>query len=95
MTAAAMRTMGGLGAEAKTDTRAKSAADRDRLHLALTPRQKERLEFLREATEAPSNTDVIRNALRLYDALVQEVQNGNEVLVRDKDGNLISYRVVL
>ena len=53
-----------------------------RVQLDLPPRSFERLNALRAKTEASSYAEVIRNALQLYEALIQEVDEGNEVFVR-------------
>ena len=45
-----------------------------RLNLALGDRSLERLDRLKDKTEATSSTEVIKNALRLYEVLVDEVE---------------------
>lgn len=55
-----------------------------RLNLDLTERVRERLERLREATEAESMTEVIRRALSIYDALIEIRQEGGKIVVVDK-----------
>lgn len=64
-----------------------------RVQMDLPPRSMERLASLKEKTEAASYAEVIKNALRLYEALIREVDQGNEFLVRDKDGNLVPYKL--
>jgi hypothetical protein len=41
-----------------------------------------RLKRLQDITEASSYTEVVRNALRLYEVLVNEYDAGNELLVK-------------
>jgi len=49
------------------------------------------LENLRQKTEASSYAEVFKNALRLYNALIEEAEKGREFYVKDENGNLISY----
>jgi len=90
MTATTIGALRGLGSKSKSNE--KSRASTERLHVAFTPRMMERLDYLKEKTEAASYTEVLRNAMRLYDALVQEVEDGNELCVRDKEGNITAYK---
>lgn len=64
-----------------------------RLNLGLSRRAAMRLVALRYKTDASSNADVLREALRLYDALVEEADRGNEFFVKDKTGSLVKYRL--
>ncbi len=66
-----------------------------RVQMDLPPRSMERLTALKEKTEAASYAEVVKSALRLYEALINEIDRGNEFLVRDKEGNLIPYRMFL
>jgi hypothetical protein len=79
--------------KSKPRGRPQGAADKERINLALSPRAFEKLEHLMEKTEASSYAEVFRNALRLYDALIEEADKGNEFLVRDSEGNLTTYRM--
>jgi hypothetical protein len=54
-----------------------------------------RLDALRTKSEAASYAEVIRNALRLYEALIEETESGKQFLVRDKDGAISPYRLFL
>ncbi|MGN6154772.1 MAG: hypothetical protein ACTHN4_03455 [Sphingomicrobium sp.] len=56
-----------------------------RVQMDLPPKSVERLKRLQEYTEAVSYAEVMRNALRLYEALVIETENGNEVLIKRGD----------
>jgi len=66
-----------------------------RVQMDLPPRSMERLTALKDKTEAASYAEVIKNALRLYEALINEADQGNEFLVRDKEGNTVPYRLFL
>lgn len=54
----------------------------------------ERLRALREKTEAASYAEVIKNSLRLYEALIKEAEGGNQVCVKNVDGTETSYRMI-
>jgi Arc/MetJ-type ribon-helix-helix transcriptional regulator len=45
-----------------------------------------RLQVLKSKTEATSYSEVVKNALRLYEAIIQESEAGNSFLVRTPDG---------
>lgn len=62
-----------------------------RVQLDLTERAFLRLQALRAKTEASSNAEVIKNALRLYEAVIDEVNVGGSFLVKEKDGALKQY----
>jgi hypothetical protein len=64
-----------------------------RFHMDLPPSSVQRLYRLKHITEASSFAEVIRNALRLYEALIEEVTKGKEILLRDKEGNTTVLRV--
>jgi Arc/MetJ-type ribon-helix-helix transcriptional regulator len=65
-----------------------------RVQLELPESSMERLRALREKTEASSYAEVIKNSLRLYEALIKEAEGGNQVYVKDKDGTEVAYRMV-
>ena len=50
----------------------------------------ERLQRLKDRTEAASYAEVIRNALRLYEALVAEAEQGREFAIKTPDGITLS-----
>jgi len=55
----------------------------------------ERLNKLKVKTEAASYAEVVKNALRLYEALIEETESGKQFLVRDQDGEVASFRLFL
>ena len=57
-----------------------------RLNLVLPGKSAKRLENLKELTEASSLTEVIRNAIRLYEAIVLEYEKGHKVQIIDEHG---------
>ena len=66
-----------------------------RVQLDLTQRAMGLLNELRRKTDATSNAEVIRDALKLYDGLITEAERGAEFLIRDKDGKLSAFRIFL
>lgn len=64
-----------------------------RVQLELPPQSLERLRQLRDKTESVSYAEVIKNALRLYEAMIDETEQGNTVFLRDKDGQEKVYRL--
>jgi hypothetical protein len=53
-----------------------------RVQMDLPPKSVERLKRLQELTEAASYAEVMRNALRLYEALIIETESGNDIMVK-------------
>ncbi len=49
-----------------------------------------RVEALREETDAASKAEVIRNAVRFYEWLAEQSKAGRFIEVRDKDGTQVS-----
>jgi Arc/MetJ-type ribon-helix-helix transcriptional regulator len=64
-----------------------------RIQLTLPPQSVGRLEALRKMTEAASSSEVIRNAIRVYEGLVKEVHNGSTILIKESDGTLSQIRI--
>jgi hypothetical protein len=54
----------------------------------------ERLKALKDKTEAASYAEVIKNSLRLYEALISEAESGNEVLIKSPKGTEKLYRLI-
>jgi Arc/MetJ-type ribon-helix-helix transcriptional regulator len=53
-----------------------------RIQVEMPPASLARLRKLQEVTEAQSYAEVVKNALRLYEALIAETEAGSEILVR-------------
>jgi hypothetical protein len=64
-----------------------------RVQLELPPQAMERLQKLKEKTEAASYAEVIRNALRIFEALVQEHEAGAEFSLKRPNGETVAYRI--
>jgi Arc/MetJ-type ribon-helix-helix transcriptional regulator len=64
-----------------------------RVQLEMPPQAMERLQRLKDRTEAASYAEVIRNALRLFEALVDEHEKGAEFSLKKADGETVAYRI--
>ena len=74
--------------------RPKVAGTTKHLQIDIGQRSFERLERLRERTEVSKYGDVISDALRLYEAVVEDVINGNEVVAKTDKGE-VPYKLIL
>jgi hypothetical protein len=68
---------------------------KSRVQLDLTPRAMALLTELKEKTDAASYAEVFKNAMKLYDGIISEVERGSEFLIRDKDGKVSEFRMFL
>jgi hypothetical protein len=68
---------------------------KSRVQLDLTPRAMALLVELKEKTEAATYAEVFKNAMKLYDGIISEVEKGTEFLIRDKDGRVSEFRMFL
>jgi Arc/MetJ-type ribon-helix-helix transcriptional regulator len=66
-----------------------------RVQLEMPPQAMERLQRLKEKTEAASYAEVIRNALRLFEALVEEHAKGAEFALKQPSGETVAYKIFL
>jgi metal-responsive CopG/Arc/MetJ family transcriptional regulator len=64
-----------------------------RVQLELPQQAMERLSRLKEKTEAASYAEVIRNALRIFEALVQEHEQGAEFQLKRTGGETVAYKI--
>ena len=64
-----------------------------RVQLEMPPQAMERLQKLKDQTEAASYAEVIRNALRLFEALVEEHAKGSEFSLKRADGEIVQYKI--
>ena len=62
-----------------------------RLNLELSEKTQTRLQDLKSKTEATSYAEVIKNALRLYEAVISEAEAGNAFMVREPSGQMKEY----
>jgi hypothetical protein len=80
---------------ADTDDRpdARPKLPKNRVQFDLAPRSMDRLNVLKLKTESASYAEVVKNALRLYEALIEETESGKQFFVRDENGVLSPYRL--
>jgi hypothetical protein len=78
-------------ADERPDARPK--LPKNRVQFDLAPKSMDRLNILKLKTEAASYAEVVKNALRLYEALIEETENGKQFFVRDENGALSPYRL--
>jgi Arc/MetJ-type ribon-helix-helix transcriptional regulator len=64
-----------------------------RVQLEMPPQAMERLQKLKDRSEAASYAEVIRNALRLYEALVEEHEKGAEFSLKRANGETVQYKI--
>ena len=62
---------------------------KQRIQFDFTPEALKRLEDLKEQVEASTKAEVIRNALKLYEWFVTEVDPEYILEVKDKAGNIV------
>jgi hypothetical protein len=65
-----------------------------RVQLEMQLKSYERLQLMKERTEASSYAEVLKNALRLYEAIIDEYDAGSRLYLKDKDGTLVEYKVL-
>jgi hypothetical protein len=68
---------------------------KNRVQLDFPPRAMARLNALKTKTEASSYAEVVKNALQLYEALIEEDESGKQFLTRDKNGVIAPFRLFL
>lgn len=64
-----------------------------RIQLELTPQAMERLDRMKNLMEAASYAEVIRNALRLFEASLTEHRSGSEFAVKRASGETAAYKI--
>ena len=64
-----------------------------RVQFDLTLKSIERLDAIKAKTEASSYAEVMRNALRLYEAVIEQSEAGNTFLISDAQGKVRQYEI--
>jgi hypothetical protein len=64
-----------------------------RVQLEMPPQAMVRLQKMKDRTEAASYAEVIRNALRLFEALVDEHEKGSEFSLKRANGEVVQYKI--
>jgi len=86
----------GIAAEAMraaADAMEDGARTTTRVQLEMPPQAMERLQRLKEHTEAASYAEVIRNALRVFEALMEEHEKGAEFMLKRAGGEMVAYKI--
>jgi len=81
--------------EVKDEVKKLDKVAKNRVQLDFAPRSMDRLNALKAKTEAASYAEVVKNALRLYEGLIEEVENGREFLIRDQNGAISPFKMFL
>lgn len=71
---------------ARLETLPDEERETTRVQLEMPPRSMDRLRSLKDKTEAASYAEVLRNALRFYEFIVAEAEQGRVVVTEGKDG---------
>jgi hypothetical protein len=61
--------------------------------MELSPSSFERLNKLKDLVEASSYTEVMKDALRLYEFFVEKDSEGSSFLVRSKQGDVAEIKI--
>ena len=69
--------------------RVKEKRDVKRVQVDMPPSSYERMKRLVDITEASSAAEVIKNALRLYEAMINEVESGAEIHIKRGDQTML------
>ena len=56
--------------------------------MELPDKSMERLKKIKDISEASSYAEVAKNAFRLYEKVIDLIENDNELYIKDKEGNL-------
>lgn len=67
-------------------------SDTKEIKLSLTGQAYERFAAMLQKTEGTPE-DVIKNALRLYEAMIAEAEQGNIFLLKQPNGDIVPYEV--
>ena len=70
-----------------------SADKTRRVQMELSQSSFERLNRLKEMIEASSYTEVMKDALRLYEYVVQKDSEGSNFLLKSKNGDIESIKI--
>jgi metal-responsive CopG/Arc/MetJ family transcriptional regulator len=71
-----------------------SQTETKRVQVEMPQRSLDRLDSLKTRTEAVSRAEVLRRALQLFEALVDEIDKGNEVIIKDAGGGSVTFRPI-
>lgn len=77
-----------------TDEKGRNAG-KTRVQFDLPPRSMKILGELKEKTDAASYAEVFKNAIKLYDGIIGELEKGSEFMIRDASGAVYPFRMFL
>ena len=77
------------------DLEARGSSKTTRLQFILSKNAVDRLDRIKERVDPSTRTEVIRSSLQLFEAVIQELDNGGELLIKDADGVTSQFRVNL
>ena len=66
-----------------------------RVQLDMGQRSYRRMEALKEKTGVKTWADVISDAMRLYEAVIDDASKGYEFVARKPNGETVSYRILI
>lgn len=69
--------------------------ERTRVQIDLAPQSHDRLKRLKDVTEASSYTDVLKDALRIYEFLIEADERGERIILLDKNDNRTDVRLFI
>lgn len=64
-----------------------------RVQMDLGEKSMQRLKTLMERTEATSYAELMRNALRLYEAMIDRTDAGETIMVRKPSGEIVELAI--
>ncbi len=64
--------------------------NKERLQFDFTPESLERLDRMKEQSQASTRAEVVRNALRLYEWFLNDVEPEHTIKVFDQNNELVS-----
>jgi len=66
-----------------------------RVQVEMPESSMERLKRLQVKTEAASYAQVLKNALQLYEAIVEEQEKGSEIYLKRPDGREVECKILM
>ena len=64
-----------------------------RVQMDMSPSSFDRLNRLKETVDASTYTEIMKDALRLYEYFIQEDSKGRQFLVKDENGNVSEVKI--
>ncbi len=67
---------------------------KERIHLVVSPKTKERLTTMQERLDCQSMTEVLRRAIELLDVVTESQDRGDKLVIERADGSSTELHVV-